>query len=316
MNEKLVIGIDIAKDTFHVAATDNSIDREFSNDAKGIAQARRIIGKLGPTLVVMESTGGYEYDVAAQLQAVGLSIAIVQPARARAFARACGKIAKTDPIDAATLARYGQQLQPSPNGVVEETARKMKALVARRSQLVCMHTAEKNRVEHARDRVIAKSIGNILHHIEYEIEEVEKAIRELVDDNPQWREKVERLDSVPGIGETTAVMLVTHLPELGSASRKEIAALAALAPYNRDSGKFAGRRKTGIGRREVRAKLYMPMLTAVRKNDVIRKFYERLVQAGKSKKCAIIAAMRKLLTILNAMLRDGTDWCQSAVNLA
>jgi transposase len=192
--------------------------------------------------------------------------------------------------------------------VVDEQTRTMKALVARRHQLVQMHTAENNRLEHACDKAIKRSIRAILQTIERQMDKVEKQIRDHIDSLPELRQKTKRLASVPGIGETTASLLVTDLPELGRLNRRQIAALVGVAPINRDSGTYRGKRMTGGGRRDLRARLFMPTLVAVRHNPVIRRFYQRLVEQGKAKMVALIAAMRKLLTILNLMLKKNEDW--------
>jgi transposase len=199
-------------------------------------------------------------------------------------------------------------LQPPAQEVVDEQTRTMKALVARRHQLVQMHTAENNRLEHARDKAIKRSIRAILDTIERQMNTVERQIRDHMDSQSELKQKTERLKSVPGVGETTASLLVTELPELGRLNRREIAALVGVAPINRDSGTYRGKRRTGGGRRDLRARLFMPTLVAARHNPVIRRFYQRLVEQGKAKMVALIAAMRKLLTILNVMLKKNEDW--------
>jgi transposase len=217
-------------------------------------------------------------------------------------------MAKTDRLDARLLSRYGENLQPTPLERIEAHTLRMKALVARRHQLIEMRTAESNRCEHATDRVMAQSIKRILRCIDREIEKVEQQLRDQVAQSPRWQEKVERLQSVPGIGERTAIVLVTELPELGQLNRRKIAALVGVAPINRDSGTFRGKRMTGGGRRQLRARLYMPTLVAIRHNPAIRQFYNRLLNNGKTKMTAVIAAMRKLLTMINTMMKKNLSW--------
>jgi transposase len=301
-------GIDIAKHGFDLAFEPKQKMPHFDNDAQGIQRCREVLQELKPRLVVLEPTGGYEVALVAELQAAGLPVAKINARRIRQFARASGQLAKTDMLDAQVIARFAAVLQPPAQEVVDEQTRTMKALVARRHQLVQMHTAENNRLEHACDKAIKRSIRAILQTIERQMDKVEKQIRDHIDSLPELRQKTKRLASVPGIGETTASLLVTDLPELGRLNRRQIAALVGVAPINRDSGTYRGKRMTGGGRRDLRARLFMPTLVAVRHNPVIRRFYQRLVEQGKAKMVALIAAMRKLLTILNLMLKKNEDW--------
>jgi transposase len=301
-------GIDIAKHGFDLAFEPKQKMPHFDNDAQGIQRCREVLQELKPRLVVLEPTGGYEVALVAELQAAGLPVAKINARRIRQFARASGQLAKTDMLDAQVIARFAAVLQPPAQEVVDEQTRTMKALVARRHQLVQMHTAENNRLEHACDKAIKRSIRAILQTIERQMDKVEKQIRDHIDSLPELRQKTKRLASVPGIGETTASLLVTDLPELGRLNRRQIAALVGVAPINRDSGTYRGKRRTGGGRRDLRARLFMPTLVAVRHNPLIRRFYQRLVEQGKAKMVALIAAMRKLLTILNLMLKKNEDW--------
>jgi transposase len=301
-------GIDIAKHGFDLAFEPKQKMPHFDNDAQGIQRCREVLQELKPRLVVLEPTGGYEVALVAELQAAGLPVAKINARRIRQFARASGQLAKTDMLDAQVIARFAAVLQPPAQEVVDEQTRTMKALVARRHQLVQMHTAENNRLEHACDKAIKRSIRAILQTIERQMDKVEKQIRDHIDSLPELRQKTKRLASVPGIGETTASLLVTDLPELGRLNRRQIAALVGVAPINRDSGTYRGKRMTGGGRRDLRARLFMPTLVAVRHNPLIRRFYQRLVEQGKAKMVALIAAMRKLLTILNLMLKKNEDW--------
>lgn len=301
-------GIDIAKHTFDICSGPQKEIRQFDNNTKGIRQAVRMLTKLRPKLVVMEATGGYETPLAAELYAAGLPVAIVNPRRIRDFARANGKLAKTDRIDAEVIATFAAKMQPPEQEQIDHDSRLMKALVARRHQLIRMRTAENNRFEHALDKVITASLSRILKTIDREIEKVEKLIREQLARMDQLQTKAQILDSTPGIGETTAAMLVTEVPELGRLNRRQIAMLIGVAPINRDSGTFRGKRMTGAGRMDVRSRLYMPTLVAIRHNKIIRRFYRHLLSKGKSKMTAVIACMRKLITILNTIVAKNETW--------
>ena len=301
-------GIDIAKNTFDLALEAQSTVRNFPNDTEGIQRCLRHLKPLRPDLIVMEPTGGYERPLVAQLQAAGFPVAVVNARRIREFARACGLLAKTDKLDAQVIARFAATLQPPPQEALEQQTQAMKALVARRHQLVQMHTAETNRLEHASDKAIVQSLRTILRTLERQMDRVEQQIRDQIERMPELKQKTQQLESVPGIGETTASLLVTELPELGRLNRRQIAALVGVAPINRDSGTYRGKRMTGGGRRHLRARLFMPTLVAVRHNPVIHTFYQRLLRQGKTKMVALIAAMRKLLTILNTMLKKNETW--------
>lgn len=302
------IGIDIAKRTFDLCALPQQDIRQFENTPNGIRQATERIARLQPRLVVMEATGGYELPLAAELYAAGLPVAIVNPRRIRDFARANGRLAKTDQLDAAVIAAFAATLQPPAQEPLDQKSRLMKALVARRHQLIRLQTAEKNRREHALDKVIAKSLDRILKTLEREIESVERLIREHLAAMPPLHAKAKILESTPGIAERTAAMLVTEVPELGQLNRRQIAMLIGVAPINRDSGTFRGKRMTGAGRRDVRSRLYMPTLVATRHNPAIRRFYRHLLSKGKPKMTALIACMRKLITILNLMAAKNQAW--------
>lgn len=301
-------GIDIAKRSFEIAFDPKQKMQHFDNDGEGIKRCCKILQRLKPELIVMEPTGGYEVPLVCELQAAGLPVAVVNARQIREFARACGLLAKTDKLDAQIIARFAAVLQPPAQEALDAKTRTMKALVARRHQLVEMHTAEANRMEHATDKAIAQSIQKVLKTIEHQINKVEQHIRSQIDSMPELRQKADQLESVPGIGETTASLLVTELPELGKLNRRQIAALVGVAPMNRDSGAYRGKRMTAGGRRHLRARLFMPVLTAIRFNPVIRNFYYRLLTNGKAKMTAVVACMRKLLTILNNMLAKNESW--------
>ena len=302
------VGIDIAKHTFDLCSLHPQKILPFENNPKGIRQAVRMLAQLRPKLIVMEATGGYETPLAAKLHATGLPVAIVNPRRIRDFAKAQGRLAKTDKMDAEVLATFAAKMQPPAQEQIDPSRRLMKALVARRHQLIRMRTGENNRSEHALDKVIAASLGRIIKAIDREIEKVERLIREQLARMPQLEAKAQILHSTPGIGQTPAAMLVTEVPELGRLNRRQMAMLIGVAPINRDSGTFRGKRMTGAGRTEVRSRLYMPTLVAIRHNKVIRRFYQHLLSKGKTKMTAIIACMRKLITILNTIVAKNEIW--------
>ena len=301
-------GIDVAKKTLDVCVLPDSAERQCANERRGWTSCSRWLGDPQDTLVVLEATGGYEAQAADALRAAGFAVAVVNPRRTRDFARACGRLAKTDRLDAQGIARYAQMLQPSPREAPDASHRRLRALVARRDQLLAMRTAETNRLEHAADRAIRTSLRQIVRALERQMARIEAQIRQTIDEEPSLRQAKETLTSVPGVGETTASMLVSDVPELGRLNRRQIAALVGVAPWNRDSGTFRGKRMTGGGRVRVRTRLYMPTLVAIRHNPVIHAFYERLVQNGKAKMTAVVACMRKLLTILNTLVAKNEKW--------
>jgi transposase len=302
------IGIDVAKRFFDLYDLAEEKHQQFDHTPAGIKAGVAFVTTRTPSLIVMESTGGYETDLAVALSDAGLPVAVVNPKRIRDFARATGRLAKTDKIDARMIALYAATLQPPPRGVWDQQTRTIQALVARRNQLVDLRTAEHNRREHARDRAVARSIAAVIKTIDRELAKVERELREHITHTPELKRKAEVLTSAPGIGETTALMMLADIPELGRLNRRQIAALVGVAPINRDSGTFRGKRMTGGGRREVRTRLFMPTIVATEHNPAIREFYQRLLAAGKSKMTALIAAMRKLLTILNTMVAKNQMW--------
>jgi len=302
------VGIDIAKHGFDLAIEPKQKVQHFDNNTDGIRQCCTMLKKLQPTLVVMEPTGGYETALVMQLYTCDIPVARVNARKIREFARAVGQLAKTDKLDARIIARYAASIKPPAQEALDKHARLMKALVARRHQLVKMRTAESNRMEHADDNSIKRCIQNILRALDKAIARVERQIRQQIEHTPELKERVQRLESVPGIGEATAALLVTELPELGRLNRRKIAALVGVAPINRDSGTYRGKRITGGGRRDLRARLFMPMLSAIQWNRPLKTFYQRLLNKGKTKMTAVVACMRKLLTILNTMLANGQPW--------
>lgn len=301
------IGIDVSKNTLDVHVLPDGQDLVFQNDPDGIKALCKKIGKLRPTLIVLEATGGLQIPAATALGLKKQPIVVINPRQARDFAKATGRLAKTDKIDAQILALFGQQIRPEPRPLLDEQARELKVLMSRRRQLLEMLVMEKNR--------IPLSIGpirdDIVTHIEWleaRLSENDTHLGKLVRQSPVWREQDNLLRSVPGVGEVLSRELLANLPELGHLNRRQIAALVGVAPMNCDSGKFRGRRRVWGGRSSIRAVLYMAVMTAKRFNPVIRAFYDRLKDAGKPHKVASTASMRKLLTILNAMARSKQPW--------
>jgi len=305
---KTFVGIDIAKAHVDLFDTVTQTHVQFKNDPEGISECTDYLGTLDPHLIVMENTGGYETSLAVALQSAGLPVAVINPRLARDFGRASGRLAKTDRIDAMLLANYAATMNPPQRPLGDRKSRLMKALVARRHQLLQMRTAEYNRREHSHDKAIARSIGAVIKTFDRELKKIEEQLRTLISASEELHRRVQSLISVPGIAETTATMLVTEIPELGQLNRRQIAALIGVAPINRDSGSFRGKRMTGGGRRRVRARLFMPTLVACHHNPVLKEFYQRLLEQGKSKMTALTAVMRKLITILNTMIAKKESW--------
>lgn len=302
---KRYIGIDVAKAQLDVFIRPAGERFSVGNDEVGI---RRLLGQLGPSdFVILEATGGLEMPVAGALAKDGIAVAIVNPRQVRDFARATGRLAKTDRLDAEVLARFGEVVRPTPRPLADEQAQALAALVTRRRQLVDMLTAEKNRRTSAA-RVLYRSIDEHIRWLEKRLRDLDDELRTLIRDTPLWRERDELLRSVPGVGTVLSRTLLAHLPELGALNRKQIAALAGLAPFNRDSGSMRGSRCIWGGRAEIRRVLYMAAVAGIRSNPVIRTFYLQLRARGKHVKRALTACMRKLLVILNAMLRSKTHW--------
>jgi transposase len=299
------VGIDVAKSYLDLYDSATNRHVRFENNRAGIKKCISLLVSLMPELIVLENSGGYETELAIALEEASLPAAVVNPRRVRDFGRSIGQLAKTDKIDASLLARYAASVKPPRQKVGDHRSRQMKALVARRRQLVKMRTAEINRMEHVRDRVIARSINAVIRTIERELTKVEQQLEDIVKQSPESQQKMKIAVSVCGIGVTTATMLLTEVPELGRLNRRQIAALIGVAPINRDSGKFRGKRMTGGGRRDVRTRLYMPTVVACNHNPVIKQFYKRLIDNGKPKMTALVAAMRKLLVILNTIVAKG-----------
>lgn len=301
------VGIDVSKGTLDVYLRPNGEGFQVANQASGIAELVRRLQAFEIEQVIVESTGGLELEVAQALQDAGIALSIINPRQGRDFAKASGKLAKTDRIDAAVLAHFGEAIQPPITVLASDQDRALQDAVTRRRQLVEMLSAEKNR----RASLRAKMREHIERHIgwlEEEIKQLDEEIEQLSQTQAQWQSNIMLLKSVPGVGPVIATTLVAALPELGRVSDKRISALVGVAPFNRDSGKFRGNRTIWGGRANVRAVLYMGTLKAVRHNPTLKAFYDRLLGQGKAKKVALIACMHKLLRILNAIIRDRKSW--------
>jgi transposase len=307
MSEAVYVGLDVSKAQIDLATVPVQAPHAFPHTEAGLTALVAHLQTPPPTLVVLEATGGYETDVATALALAGVPLAVVNPRQVRDFAKALGRLAKTDALDAQVLADFAARVQPAPRPLPDTAHQALAALVTRRRQLVEMLTAERNRLGLAHGR-IRHSLQTHIHYLEQELKATNDAIRTALHASPVWRATEQLLRSVPGIGPATASVLLVELPELGHASSRQLAALAGVAPFNCDSGTARGQRHIWGGRTSVRAALYMATLVATRWNPVIRAFYQRLRHAGKPPKVAIVAAMRKLLTILNAIVKAQRPW--------
>lgn len=306
--EAIVVGIDVAKDRLDVCVRPSG--ESFVVDRTGAdveALAARLRG-LAPRVVAIEATGGFETVVAAGLASAGLPVVVVNPAQVRAFAQALGKRAKTDPIDAAVIAHFAEATKPTPRPLPDEMTRLLADLVARRRQIVAMMAAEGQRARRVSDKRLKKSIARLRKALEKELAELDREIDDHVRGSPAWAEKEDLLSSVPGVGPVVARTLIAELPELGSLDRRQVAALAGLAPWTRQSGQWRGKSFIGGGRKSVRSALFLAAMVAGRHNPVLKRFRDKLVGEGKPKLVALIAVARKLLTMLNAILRDKRPW--------
>jgi transposase len=307
----MVVGVDVAKAELVVVVRPSGETSTAANDERGVRALVERLAGLAPELIVLEATGGYETLCVAALAAAGLPVVVVNPRQVRDFAKATGQLAKTDRIDAGVLALFAERIRPAVRVVPGPEARALEALLTRRRQLLEMRQAEANRLGLAlgrRQRPVRQSLKKHIAYLDRELATTESDLDALVRQSPAWRERDDLLQSVPGIGPVVARTLLAELPELGHLNRRQVAKLVGVAPLNRDSGPWRGRRFVHGGRSTVRAALYMAALVATRHNAVIRACYRRLVALGKPKKVALVACMRKLLTILNQMLRTGRPW--------
>jgi transposase len=308
--EGIFVGIDVSKDRLDVAVDERGEAFAVGRDAAGLEALIAKMTALQPRVIALEASGGFETVAAAALCAAGLPVAVVNPAQVRHFAQALGQRAKTDPIDAAVIARFARVTGVEPRALADEATRQLADLVARRRQIIDMIGAERQRERRAAPR-LKKSIARLLKALQKELSSLEVDIDETVRGSPAWRAKEDLLTSVPGIGPTIARTLIAEMPELGRLSRREVAALAGLAPFTRQSGQWRGKSFIGGGRACVRSALFMGAMVGKKHNPVLKPFFDRLVAAGKPKIVALIAVARRLLTILNAIIRDQRPW-QSA----
>jgi transposase len=313
------VGIDVSKDTLDVQVRPTDAQWRVANDEAGIRSLVAQLQTAAPAQIVIEATGGYELAVVSALAAAGLPVIVVNPRAVRAFARATGQLAKTDQLDAGILARFAEQVRPEIRPLADAAQQELDALLTRRRQLIEMLTAEKNRLQQVfvvRGSRVKQSLTAHIAYLTRELGRAETDLGALVRQSPIWRERDDLLQSAPGVGPVLSFTILAALPELGRLDRKAIAALVGVAPLNRDSGLFRGKRMIHGGRAPVRTALYMGALVATRHNPVIRAFYQRLLAAGKPKKVALTACMRKLLIILNAMVRQQAPWSAAVAGIA
>jgi transposase len=309
---EIYIGIDVSKAMLEVSELPEGGSWQVANTPPGIDKLVRRLLELEPALVTLEACGKLETPLVAEMWAQGLPVAVVNPRQVRDFARARGILAKTDAIDAHALASFGQMVKPDVRPPVSKETMEMQALLSRRRQVMGMKVAEENRL-HSAMAMVRSRIERHIEALNEELVELDNDLDQMVRDSPVWQERESLLRSVPGVGQVVASTLLARLPELGQLNRKQIASLVGVAPFNRDSGTLRGKRTVWGGRSEVRRVLYMAALSARQHNPVIKAFYRRLVEAGKPRKLALVACMRKLLTTLNAMMKDGRHWAPEMV---
>lgn len=307
--EPVYVGMDVSKATIDICASEDEA-WQVANDDRSMDQLCARIAALRPALVVLEATGGYELRAAGALAAAHLPVAVVNPRQVRSYARSVGQLAKTDRIDARILVRFAAAVRPEPRPLPDAETNELEALITRRRQLVAMITAEQTRLGMAAP-ITRKQIKAHVAWLRRQLAKVDADIGGMVRQSPLWRAKDDLLQTVPGIGDITSRTLLALLPELGTLNHKQIAALVGVAPFNRDSGTLRGRRRIWGGRARVRTALYMAALVGTQRNPILKAFYHRLRDAGKPAKVALVACMRKLLIIVNAMVRDGRTWDDS-----
>ena len=305
------VGIDVSKERLDVHVRPSGQAFAIARDGKGLEQLVSDLRALASALIVLEATGGFELTVAAALAGAGLPLAIVNPRQIRDFARATGRLAKTDALDAQIIALFAERIRPEPRPLADTDSQTVAELVARRRQVIEMIGMESNRLHQARDLRVQRTIKATLKTLEAQLAHLDREINDAVKGSPAWRAADDLLTSVPGVGNITSFTLIADLPELGQLDRRRIAALVGVAPINRDSGQMRGRRMIAGGRTDVRNALYMAALSAIRWNPVISEHYQSLVERGRPKKVALVACMRRLLGILNAIIWTKTPW-QSA----
>lgn len=304
----MFVGIDVSKERLDIHVIPSGAAWSVGNDETGHGELVKKLSELKPELIVLEATGGYQTRVVAALAVDKLPVAVVNPRQVRDYAKAIGRLAKTDKIDAAVLASFGEAVHPEPRSVPDAQTVELHAMMNRRRQLIDMRTADKNRLETCHVPRVRKDLQKTIAWLTRRIKDVDDDIDTMIRNMPVWREREDLLSSAKGVGKTTARTLLTALPELGRLNRRRIAALVGVAPFNHDSGTSRGKRSIRGGRADVRAVLYMATVSASRWNPQIRAMYQRLIAAGKAPKVALIACARKLLTVLNAMMRTNKHW--------
>ena len=314
--QKTYVGIDVAKAGLDVAVCPTDDRWKISSDEAGVRQLVSRLKTLEPAIVLLEASGGLELPLVAALAVEAMPVVVVNPRQVRDFAKATGKLAKTDALDAAVLTHFGEAIRPPVRPLRDAESQLLNSLVARRHQLIGMLVAEKNRLGTAATIAVRPGIESHIEWLQRQLDDLDTDLRQSVRSSPVWREKDDLLRTVPGVGEQVSLTLLAYLPELGTLDRKQIAALVGVAPFNRDSGTMRGKRTVWGGRAKVRASLYMGALTASRCNPTIRDFYQRLLAAGKPKKVALTACMRKLLVILNSMLKHRSRWCDFTLKMS
>lgn len=306
--QQIFVGIDVSKARLDIACRPEAIAFSEPNDPQGISAVVTRLQALSPTRIVLEATGGLEIQLAVALAAAGLAVAVVNPRQVRDFARASGRLAKTDKIDAEVLAHFADAIRPEARPLPDAAVRQLEDLVGRRRQLIEMRAAERNRLGSTRSRVIRQNLEAHIAYLTQQIEDLDKELERAIEASPCWKAQDDLLRGIPGVGKVVSRTLLALLPELGSLSNKQISALVGVAPVARDSGTLKGHRCIAGGRASVRAVLYMAALSAKRYNPVLKAFYDRLIAAGKATKVALTAVMRKLITIANAMTRKAQAW--------
>ena len=302
------VGIDVAKQHLDLHLLPQGSARRVDNNDDGIDQLCVQLAELNLERIVVESTGGYENRLVAELHAAGLPVVVVNPRHVRDFARATGRLAKTDRIDAEILARFARDIRPAIREAVDPKLREIKDLVARRRQLIALRTAEKNRTEHAEQTLVRRSIRCMVKAIETQIRIVEKTITTCIRNSPLYQRRADIITSVTGFADRSASAIIADMPELGALNRRQAGALVGVAPINRDSGTLRGKRTIGGGRASLRMAFYMPTLVAIQHNPDIKAFYQRLLDNGKSKMTAVVACMRKLVVLLNTLIKENRTW--------
>lgn len=308
MTVERFVGIDIAKDTVDVCIEPDTEVMHIAYDHKGVATIRQRLKAVSPTLIVMEATGGLETRLASELAAIGLNVAVINPRQARDFAKATGQLAKTDQVDAAILAAFARAIRPQARAIKDADTRALDDMVSRRRQLIDMRVQETLRLGTTASKAMLKSLNAHIAWLDKRIAEIDTNLTQRLRTSDVWRTKDDLLRGIPGVGVVTTLTMLAKCPELGQLNRREIAALAGVAPLAKDSGKHRGKRFVWGGRADVRAVLYMATVSSMRFNPRIKPFAERLKLAGKPTKVVIVACMRKLLTIMNSMLKNSTPW--------